>query len=221
MNWTNSTGAFSTEGKYGAYGSGMWIAVGDDDDGFGNQMNSIKRSTDNGTSWSNVTLGGQFPSYGQGVAYNGSDKWVAVGNDGDSNGKTIKYSSDGLNWLYAANGKFEFNGRKVVFADNIWIAVGRDVDGNAIRYSTAGINWQNSKKSGLDSAFTVAYGSGWWVVGGMTSGNTMKISQNGLLWFSPIINLFQTACYGVAFDGVKRWVAVGSDATSTIKYVDV
>jgi hypothetical protein len=212
MNWYDSTGAFSVEGLYGAYGNGVWIAVGND------PMNSIKRSLDNGVTWLNdVILGGSFPGYGYGVAYNGTDKWVAMGLDGVGV-KTIKYSSDdGLNWLYASSGKYDVVGRKVAFADGIWIAVGN----GAIRYSNDGINWQNSKNSGVTNGITVAYGNGWWLVGSSDVGNTMKISQNGLLWYSPLINLFTKICIGVAFDGVKRWVAVGWDSTSSIKYTDV
>jgi hypothetical protein len=225
MNWTNSSlGAFLTAGKYGAYGkdnnnNDMWLAVGEDFPG----VYSIKKSLDNGATWEPAGFGNTFPSGAFGIAYNNKDTWVAVGADNSSTGRTIKFytTNTDLNWLYSLDGKFSNLGSKVAFAEDIWIAIGSDVNGNGIRYSTDGVNWKNANNTGFEVGFCVAHGAGWWVAGGNTAGNTMKISQNGLLWNNPIINFFSLVCNGVAFDGVKRWVAVGADATSTIKYVDV
>jgi hypothetical protein len=149
ITWTASFSGFSSCWGVATSGS-YWVAVGDG----GSALTNQKYSGD-GISWSN-SLSGGFSGSGRGVAYNGSNMWVAVGY-GSSAANTIIYSSNGGQvWSNAVTGGFSAYGASVIWNGSIWVATGRDSSsaGN-IQISLDGRNWVPS----LSGAFSV-YGSG-------------------------------------------------------------
>jgi hypothetical protein len=157
---------------------------------------------------------------GGGVAYNGSDLWVAVGYS-----VPIKRSLDGITWNDASSVLTGFAPGSGVAYDGIgvWIAVGGTNTSNSIVTSTDGDSW--SFPAGLnafpDRGHDVAYGGGKWIaVGGDSSGGkTIKYSINsGATWLDVTYGAFSTSGNGIAY-GDGLWVAVGEDSDgSTIKW---
>lgn len=140
-----------------AYGEGVLMAGGLTD-GSGSPV--MLRSLDDGSTWSNDTVGGFLTE----TAYYNLDNssiWVATGSSSyksiDSETSTltysfptdtIKYSTDqGETWFNAAN-DFTMLGYEVIYANNTWLATGMDgVSATSydlkLKYSTDGSNWSN------------------------------------------------------------------------------
>lgn len=125
-------------------GTGIWVAIGNDNGGPNNILYSA-----NGINW-NACSGTIMSSYAQGLAYGGG-KWVAVGYDnGGSN--TIIYSNNGINWNPVLGATFSFAGYGVSFDNYIskWVAIG-DNDGlTSILTSIDGISWLPAKGTDFD-----------------------------------------------------------------------
>ena len=211
--WTGVT-AFSSSCNGFAYGGGnFWVAVGQDASGYG-----IQYSTDNGLTWVPAKDGSNDPlvtftgNGGFGVAYNGSNKWVAVGAPGTS---SIFYSSNGINWTAVSSNPFSFRGTYVKYGNGKWVAVGKDTAGNNIQTSTDGENWTAvqafgvSVSNGSGIGYSVAYGSSgnWAAVGANTDqvNNIYYSNDNGVTWtptlaFGTLTGLsFASIAYG---DGI-------------------
>ena len=107
----------------------LWVAVGV------GITNTIATSTD-GVNWTGLGTS-IFTIGGNGVAWNGSDRWVAVG----SGTNTIATSIDGINWTGLGASIFTTAGNSVTWNSllSIWIAVGSGT--NSIATSLNGINW--------------------------------------------------------------------------------
>lgn len=133
-NWTGVSNA-SFEGYKVAYGNGVWMTVGQG-------TNTIYRSTDDGLTW-NPVIGYGFSTRGQGIAYDGVGRWVAVGVDGSYN--IITSTDDGLTWTDVGLGGQYFDGnggQDVLFKNNLWLACGNVHLGlTAILKSTDGLTW--------------------------------------------------------------------------------
>ena len=188
MNWIDASGEdFNSSGNSVAFGNGVWIACGVD------VTSTIKSSSDNGVTWSNMNNlipatnnGGVF-----GITTDGNGKWVAVGNQNtEPGGKTIIFSSDnGSTWNSSANGFNTHNERSdrgwaVKYANNIWMAVGHSSIGDGyerwVKVATTfdpvnGPAWVDKPAGtgeaavgfGLSNpAMCLAYGNGRWCVGG-------------------------------------------------------
>ena len=158
---------------------GLWVAGG---------IRTFKIVTSrNGTDWAPATLyGGLTTCYS--VAYNGVDKWVAVGT-----GSVIATSSDGTKWYAIPSAQVATIGALYGVAygkdgagAGLWVAVGQD-----IRYSSNGTNWTITTTANFDNAIAVAYGkdnlgSGLWVMVGSESGSYSRAliaySSNGSAW---------------------------------------
>lgn len=139
---TSITNAFDTKGNGIAYGASLWVACGEDTGGY-----TIKYSGDQ-LNWSNGT--GIFPTAGYGVAYNGSNLWVAVGNGaGFTPTSNILYSGDAINWSNITSGDFLAYGSGVNYNQGLklWMAAGFDTPGQTLRYSGDGSNWSNATNS--------------------------------------------------------------------------
>jgi hypothetical protein len=195
--WIDASGVdFSSYGRGVAYSNGVWIAAGLD------STSSIKSSSDNGVTWSDMnnlvpTAAGGAGLYG--VATDGNGKWVAVGNQNTAvGGKTIIFSSDnGVTWASSTNG-FNLNngytdrGWAVAYANNVWMAVGHY--NTSVGYErwikvattfdpVTGPEWVD-KPAGTGAALVgfgpsnpamcVAYGNGRWCVGGQDLNNPAK-----------------------------------------------
>ena len=106
----------------------LWVAVGV------GITNTIATST-NGTSWTGLGTS-IFTIGGNGVAWNGTDRWVAVGSGMNS----IATSSNGTSWTGLGTSIFTI-GKGVAWNSSLskWVAVGSGA--NSIATSSDGINW--------------------------------------------------------------------------------
>ena len=242
--WTsaqqNGGSPFGTGEGYGvAYdGKGRWVAVGNAEP---SDIGNILYSTDNGETWTSAQQNGNNPfgtGNGNGVAYDGKGRWVAVGYDDSSDTGNILYSTDnGETWTSAQqNGGSPFGigyGFGVAYdGKGRWVAVGSDdsSDTGNILYSTDnGETWTSAQQNGNNPFGTgngngVAYdGKGTWVAVGSDdssdTGNILYSTDKGETWTSAQQdgnNPFGNTGYGfgVAYDGKGRWVAVGYDDSS-------
>ncbi len=134
----SSNNFFDTAGYGITFGAGLWVSVGSDSGG-----NTIKYTSDY-VLFSNAS-GSLFSVAGYGVAYDGTGKWVAVGDSGGSGG-TIKYSTDASTWSAATSGEFTGVGRGVFYNKglSLWIATGSTDGTTAVKYSGDGENWSNA-----------------------------------------------------------------------------
>ena len=243
-NWSNvQTGGFSTVGYGVAYnGTNLWVATGDAI----NQISSIQYSLD-AYNWSNAQTGGFADGAGKytgrAVAYNGdTGRWIAAG-FGSNPSATLKYSSDGSNWLDATSGGFNndegvYNGYGIVFTGGTTgVAVGLGSNSlNTILYTTNdGITWTNTASGGFnDGAGTyigrgIAYDGGLLkvVAAGFSSNSlgTLQYSIDNGPWTNATSGGFDDGAgryqaYGVAYNGTDLFIAVGasSNALGTIQY---
>lgn len=124
-------------------------------------LNTIQWSQ-NATNWFAIASGGfsnglNSQNIGNSVAYLSTqtiNRWVAVGLDAATTSTTIQYSTDGINWLAAANG-FAYEGAAVRASPYSFMASGfnNSNDSNlypptgigALKYSLNGITWSNSR----------------------------------------------------------------------------
>ena len=235
INWTAAAGEpFGTgDGGGVAYNGTRWVAVGIGSDASGKNI----WYSDDGILWK-ASAGEPFgniyrmesSSRGSGVAY-GNGKWVAVGKgidaSGDSDGKNIYWSEDGIHWNVAPGEPFGTGvragtdildcGFSVAYDGKRWIAVGRGrgaAEGKNIYYSDDGIHW--TPINGLPELFGVAYGDKWIAVGEGTfysdDGITWKTdSKESVLKCRPLVLSF-----GVAYG--NRWVIVGTGNGKNIWY---
>jgi hypothetical protein len=214
ITWTpsNNDNTIFSAGNGVAWSSSLskWVAVGD------SGTNTIATSSD-GITW--IGRGNSIITInGRGVAWNGSNLWVAVG----SGTNTIATSSNGITWIGLGNSIFTLNafgdgGNGVAWnGSNLWVAVGVGIT-NTIATSTDGSTW-----SGLGtSIFTtsgngVAYnGSNLWVAVGSGT-NTIATSTDGTSWIGRGNSVFTTSGNSVAWNSsLSIWIAVGS-GTNTI-----
>ena len=134
--WTGHGNTILTQGAGVAYGSNLWVAVG------GGAGDKIVTSS-NGTSWSPSASGNSiFTNACGGIAWNGSNRWVAVG-DGTGAGR-IATSSDGTTWISSNNGSTIFTASctGVTWSSSLqlWVAVGGGTN-FVIATSTNGMDW--------------------------------------------------------------------------------
>jgi len=190
--WFTSPGApfgndSGSRGNAVAYGNGLWIAVGYDDDN-GQRQILYSRNPVDGWNTSETVFGNY--GEGRGVAYGGNGVWVVVGNNTDNNGYTIVYSSNPIDdgWD-SVEGEAPFGNRgygvSVAYGNNRWVATGysENYDGPGTTYGpniifSDSINpadgW-SSNSSGLwfpnyGYGNGVAYGNGEWVAVGYDGG---------------------------------------------------
>ena len=153
------------------------------------------------------------------VAYNGSNRWVAVG--GSSAMNSIGYSSDGITWTgVTGTSVFSTAGYSVAYGGGKWVAVGQGT--NTIAYSTDGISWTGIGTSIFSSGgLGVAYSSALsrWVAVGNGSSNSIAYSTDGISWTGIGKSIYSTEAIGVAYSSaLSRWVAVGNGAANSIAY---
>jgi hypothetical protein len=141
-NWsaTGIVNAFSSKGRGIAYGNSKWVACGEDAN-----ASTIKYSGD-GVNWSDATTG-IFPTAGYGVAYNGSNLWVAAGDGSGSPARSnLLYSGDAISWSNANAGAFTTKAYGVAYNEGLkrWMAAGDGPLGVTLKYSGDGSNWSNA-----------------------------------------------------------------------------
>lgn len=137
---------FNSEGLRIGYGNGRWLVCGGDTN---NKI--LKRSTDNGQTWEDVT-NGSFKTTGRRIVY-ANNRWL-FGQEGGTTNPTIFYSTDdGASWTVSSNagdGYFIREGNNFQYIkDDIWVAVGEDFNGMPFNYDTIkysednGETWNN------------------------------------------------------------------------------
>lgn len=195
---------FSANGFDVAWNGSTWVAVG-------NGNTTIATSSD-GTIW--IPRSSIFDT-GFGVASNGSNTWVAVG-QGAAN--SIANSTDnGVTWTGLGNTIFSSTGGDagVAYGSGMWVAVGEGV--NTIATSPNGVIWTGLGNTILTQGAGVAYGSNLWIAVGGGGANKIVTSSNGTSW-SPSASgnsIFTDACVGIAWNGSNLWVAVGGGSDTT------
>ena len=215
-----------------AYGNGIWVAVGEDISGNGN---NILYTSDPASGWS-VAPGTPFglSGYGNGIAY-GNGIWVAVGLDGSASAESILYTSDpSTTWSVSPGNPFGNTGygSGVAYGNSKWVVVGSDGSGAGgnILYST---NPASAWSLSPGTPFTttgygngIAYGNGTWVAvgkdGSATPKNIMYASDPSTGWsYVPGLPFSSNAAaYGYAVTYANSiWVAVGKDASGTGKNI--
>jgi hypothetical protein len=200
-----------------AYGNGRWVAVGID----GSSNASILTSTD-GISWTNVTtINGTFGPL-RSVAYNGSNLWVAVGDN------VILTSSDGLVWNQTTSiPNYYTTFWSVAFGGGKWVVLCSDAVNNygrTIMTSDDGMTWI----AGQGITFTY-YGYGaffaegkWLAVGDDStfgSGYNLLTSTDALNWGSVSNTNFPTTNGSISVSihyGNGLWVATGFGSSTII-----
>ena len=164
-NWTiNTTKTLNSGIIYNIiYADNKWVAVGE---------KGLAYSTD-GFIWTNninlinVDL--------RCVAYN-NNNWVIGGSAGNT-WTLATLNNITSNFTPVPNGAFNIDANRVLYANNIWVAVGRDISPAEIQYSTDSVDWYaaintttdpptNINFGGLQGGIALAYGNGYWLAGG-------------------------------------------------------
>ena len=158
---------------------------------------------------------------GNGVAWNGTDQWVAVGSGG-----TLAYSANGENWFSVnlsstgSPGIFVNNGinqsiNAVAYGNGKWIAVG---GWGKAATSTNGTTWTAIENNpfGTQNVYSVAYANNRWIAGGM-NGVMRTSTDDGVTWTNVTHPFGYNSINSIAY-GNNRWIAAGAAgkmATST------
>jgi hypothetical protein len=135
-------------------------------------------STDDAVTWTPLGVG--VINSVRGVAYNGVDRWVAVGFAGGAGANTIAVSSDGVTWNGLGDIMFTTYGDDVAYGNGVWIAAGSGSTGGIAR-STNGLSWTQVGAAAGTSMTGVAYdGTSKWLVGGTNT--IVSSTDNGVTW---------------------------------------
>ncbi|GEM_PF-5572375 len=176
----------------------------------------VENPSDSGTYYSIVAFSADgsvwgYPNVSQiptpaadllGIASDNAGNCVAVGKSG-----TILYSDNGLNWIQVGAGTTTKDLNSVVWGNGTWVAV---ADQQTILYSNDGQVWTAATISGgsTDALYDVTTnGSGTFVAVGQD--NCAYSTDGGQNWTVSLISL-GTSYYGIAYDGLSRWVTVGA-----------
>ena len=160
VTWSNSNIGFTTQ-NFGdiAYGNNKFIAIAGTGATFG------IRTTDNGNTWSNITLPNAY--LWRQLAY-GNGKWVAVSEYSDPTlrGSAIVSTDDGNTWTTTLLANVRWGA--IAYANGIFVATNFD-NGNIIT-SSDGITWATSNIANFTGGAGVGFNS---------KENLLVISNNG------------------------------------------
>jgi len=218
INWTAAASGnshFSYNCKDVAWNGSMWVAIG------ASSVSPIAYSY-NGINWTASASSdtafapdGGFVVQGHSIAWNGT-LWVA-GAQGDG-GRTIAYSSDGINWTLSASGSsfIVYETFAVAWNGLMWVAAGNSYAANPMAYSYDAITWYAGLGSVPQYAFSVAWNGSLWVVGGQD--NRVYNSTDGITWSSSTSGnaIFSTYCNALASRRVLPYVGTSPTHISYI-----
>lgn len=194
-----------------AYGNDKFLAVGAGSD---NITGTMASSTDGGKNWVRVNVNGLFPYYLNGIAYDGTNTFVVVANDG-----TIGYSPNGGETWYLGESNLYLNS-SVTYGQCKFVAVGAI---GGVGYSVdGGRTWTLGNTNSITySLYGIAYdGKGTFLVSGFDSDNNGVIlsSTDGINWIlEDISELFIGGIVNsVAYNGRGKWIAVGNSYDGTM-----
>jgi photosystem II stability/assembly factor-like uncharacterized protein len=141
--YSGGSGAHSLYGTHNlrgvTFGNNTFVAVG--------YTGKIIRSTNDGSSWDNVTAVNSNNLYG--VTF-GNGTFVAVG----ESGTILKSTNNGASWSNSSPGGNTLNG--VTFGNNIFMAVGED--GRIVKSTDDGANWSSSTSGTTNDLNGVTFG---------------------------------------------------------------
>ena len=194
IDWTDHTSTSNTPHffKDNAYLNNMYWAVNDN--------GSIFSSSD-GKIWTSKYKGNKDGFYS--ITY-GNNKYVAVGSS--SGLLNIIKSSDGNNWTTVTNSINRYNLYKVIFANDIFIAVGW---AGLIVTSSDSDNWTLQTSGTNQHLGSIVYGGNLFVAVG--SSGTVITSSDGSSWESQT-SITSNGLIGVTY-GNGKYVAVGTSGT--------
>lgn len=149
------------------------------------------------------------------IAYNGSNLWVAAGNNG-----TLYSSSDGATWTSRTSGFGVNTIRKVAFGNNLWVAVG---DNGTITTSSDGTTWTaRTSNMSTNSISDVIYANSLWVAvgdgGGSTNTGGITYSTDGLTWTRKSQTLTVGAVYNSVIWNGTNWIIGADNSTNNYLY---
>jgi hypothetical protein len=179
---------------------------------FGSGTNTIAYSYD-GISWRGLGLT-VFTSTGYCGCWNGTI-WVAGGVS--SGVGVLAYSYDGINWTIASQSILTTIVWSVAWNGTLFVAVGGG--SSPIAYSYDGIFWQTSSSAaavGFTTAYCVAWGQKYFVVGSGGSGttNNMAYSTDGITWTGYTLVTSTTYDIRSIICRQSLWVLVGQSGPS-------
>jgi hypothetical protein len=166
--WLNAsaTSGFFNKGNSVAYGNGLLVAVGENDDGAGPNLGYNQWSFD-GINWNNsispAMAGNQYRLQ---VNYN-NGLWHSVGATPLGGPRTIQWSTDGKTWNdttgYPQGGGYPFPSGSgasgfatgITYGNGVWVASGfcESVPGAGILWSSDGSNWSNATSTSWTGSY--------------------------------------------------------------------
>ena len=186
--------------------------------------NSGKYLTTNGTaeSWGTVatpiTWTGRFGGVGDQpnrIAYNGTDLFVAMGNNG-----LCFTSPDGITWTVRTSSFGSSDIYDVAYGNGLWVATG---SAGKIATSTDGTTWtQRTSNMATSELYAVAYANSLWVAvgsgGGTTNTGGIAYSTDGITWTRKSQTLTVGQLYrSVVWNGTN-WIVGASLSTNNYLY---
>ena len=138
----------------------------------------------------------------QGVVYNSTDTWVAVGIGG------IRSSTDAITWTTRTHNPYGGNGSYfVTYANNLFVSAGDTGSSSNIKRSTDGITWTSTSQILGATLYSIAYGNSLWAAGG--SAGQLRTSTDAITWTTRTSNFGDTNIGSIAY-GNNLWVAGGN-----------
>ena len=242
--WSPASGANLTQVNDVLYAGGRWIAVGSNFNPgppppFGPPTPPTILTSFDGLIWSQATGSFSGTGYATSIAYNGLNRWVAVGSSGTPFTLAARWSSDGTTWvtpsLSASNNETKFT--SVVWNGSAFIAYTNYISMSNKTYvysSASGSNFSLlTNIDFLDVQYAVFGGQHPFYTGEgyMTVGSKVMSDPSTTIAFagcnSPRSNatfrvgIFTTSGNDVIYDSnTSNWFAAGSNSnfTDTIGY---
>jgi hypothetical protein len=165
-------------------------------------------------SWKLVKLGGTTGRLHE-IAYNGSNLWVAAGDNG-----ALFTSPDAQTWTSRTSGFGTNRIGSVAFGNGLWVAVGQN---GTITTSTDGVTWTaRTANMGTNEIYQVKYANSLWVAcgegGGTTNNGGLTYSTDGITWTRKSQSLtVGTVYYDVVWNGTN-WIISTNLSTNNYLY---
>lgn len=232
--WTKATGAsnlFSSryQNSMASFKGDLYV-FGGVSAGTTYRTDALYKSTDDGVTWSQVTMTGTAPTArrSQSMLVYDDKLWV-IGGESSGYLDDVYSSSDGTNWTQVrANGAGSgFGGRMehgaVVYNNKLWVMGGYNGAWLSTVYSsTDGATWtaETSMPAGLANFGYSVKDNKIWITGGTSSGIVVEddvLSFDGTSWTTESSNPLFDSVYGhvqLTLDD-KLWVIAGDPSTET------
>lgn len=192
INWSLSTLPNNAWWRDVAYGSGKFVALGQN-----NQNGAFAVWSTDGINWNSSDI--QTENKWKSITY-GDGKFVAI-----SIGNTAAYSTDGIAWATSTL-PTEAEWSDIAYGNGKFVATS-SVDNAAAAYSVDGITWTASTLPEAGYWNKIAYGDGNFVA--MNSNNVAAVSPDGINWTPYNMPSFENFSWQSIAYGNGKFVAVG------------